>query len=145
MNPKMPQKNARLLLVDDDPEIPKLISFYLDGCGYDITTAQNGQIALQILNQQKFDLILVDRMMPRMDGITFVLKIKETSVHDGLIIVMSAHDQENKALLEIYDHIYDIIPKPFTSHRLKLSIRNALAYKFLNDKYFKIINSVIQE
>ena len=145
MKPKLPAKTAHILIVDDDPEIAKLIRFYLNGAGYILDATQNGQSALELLKEKKYDLILVDRMMPRMDGITFVNQTHNSGIHNGPVIIMSAHDQENKAILEISDIIYDILPKPFTSHRLKISIRNALEYKFLRDRYETIINSVINE
>lgn len=145
MNPKLPSKNAHILIVDDDPEIAKLITFYLDGSGYTLNSVQNGHSALEMLKASTYDLVLVDRMMPRMDGITFINQACQSRLHHGPVIIMSAHDQENKAILEISDLIYDILPKPFSSHRLKILIRNALEYKFLRDKYESIIKSVINE
>ena len=64
---------------------------------------------------------------------------------DVPVILMSAHDQEDKNLNEISDLIYDIIPKPFTALRLKIVIRNALRYQALQYKYVNLIKSVIND
>ncbi len=134
-----------ILLVDDDPEIIKLVKIYLDKNGFKISSAQNGHSALAAIKKEKFDLLIVDRLMPRMDGITLITKLKADMNYDGLIIMMSAHDHEDKKLQEIYDYIFDIVPKPFTAGRLKLTIRNALNLKKMQDKYFTLINTVIND
>lgn len=141
----MSAKSKHILLVDDDPEIIKLVKIYLKDTKFKITDVQNGLSALAAIKKETFDLLIVDRLMPRMDGITLVHKLKVDLNYDGLIIMMSAHDHEDKKLLEIFDHIYDIIPKPFTSNRLKLTIRNAFNYKKIQQKYLTIINSVIND
>ena len=141
----MSAKLKHILLVDDDPEIIKLVKIYLKDTKFKITDVQNGISALAAIKKETFDLLIVDRLMPRMDGITLVNRLKVDLNYDGLIIMMSAHDHEDKKLLEIFDHIYDIIPKPFTSNRLKLTIRNAFNYKKIQQKYLTIINSVIND
>jgi DNA-binding response OmpR family regulator len=141
----MVAKQKQILLVDDDPEIIKLIKIYLKDANFNVTDVQNGHSALDAIKKNTFDLLIVDRLMPRMDGISLVKKLMIDLNYDGLIIMMSAHDHEDKKLLEIYDHIYDIIPKPFTANRLKLTIRNALNYKKMQKKYFTLINSVISD
>jgi two-component system, OmpR family, response regulator VanR len=141
----MSAKSKHILLVDDDPEIIKLVKIYLKDTEFKITDVQNGISALAAIKKESFDLLIVDRLMPRMDGITLVNKLKDDLNYDGLIIMMSAHDHEDKKLLEIFDHIYDIIPKPFTANRLKLTIRNAFNYKKIQQKYLTIINSVIND
>ena len=141
----MSVKSKHILLVDDDPEIIKLVKIYLKDTKFKITEVQNGLSALAAIKKQTFDLLIVDRLMPRMDGITLINKLKVDLNYDGLIIMMSAHDHEDKKLLEIFDHIYDIIPKPFTANRLKLTIRNAFNYIKMQQKYLTIINSVIND
>jgi DNA-binding response OmpR family regulator len=141
----MSAKSKHILLVDDDPEIIKLVKIYLKDTKFKISDVQNGLSALAAIKKETFDLLIVDRLMPRMDGISLVKKLKVDLNYDGLIIMMSAHDHEDKKLLEIFDHIYDIIPKPFTANRLKLTIRNAFNYKRIQQKYLTIINSVIQD
>ena len=69
--------------------------------------------------------------MPRMDGITFIKTINERKLFDGQIIMISAYDNDDKSLIEIYELIFDILPKPFTSFRLNLTVRNAIKYTYL--------------
>ena len=141
----MSVKSAKILIVDDDPEIIKLVKFILKDTSYNFFSAQNGKLALTELERQNYDLLLVDRLMPRMDGLSFIKVVKNDLKLDVPVILMSAHDQEDKSLNELADLIYDIVPKPFTALRLKLIIRNALQYQSLNNKYVSLIKSVITD
>lgn len=141
----MSAKFAKIFIIDDDPEIIKLVKFILKDNSHKFFSAQNGKIALAELEKQNFDLFLVDRLMPRMDGISFIKAVKNDLKLDTPVILMSAHDQEDKKLNEIADLIYDIIPKPFSALRLKMIIRNALQYQSLNNKYISLIKSVITD
>ena len=141
----MAQKSGKILIVDDDPEIIKLVKLILKNTKHTLSSAQNGKTALTELEKQNFDLLLVDRLMPRMDGISFIKMAKNELKLDIPVILMSAHDMEDKGLTEIFDLIYDIIPKPFTAFRLKMIIRNALQYQSLQKKYVTLIKSVIND
>ena len=62
----------KILMVDDDPSLVKIISFLLKDEGYDVVTAGTGPEALQILSQQWVDMVILDIMLPRIDGFEFV-------------------------------------------------------------------------
>lgn len=70
--------NATLLLVDDEAEIIKLMQIYLENEGYRLLTARDGLEALEIINRETIDLMVLDIMMPNMDGIEACIKIRET-------------------------------------------------------------------
>lgn len=127
-------KNFRLLVVDDDPNMIKLIQFYLIKDPYEIIPCTSGQKALKILEEDTFDAILIDILMPQMDGITLLKKMKEELYIDSPIIVVTAHGATDKLMQLIDKGAHDILQKPFTTNRLKLTLKNALSYKDLHEK-----------
>jgi len=127
-------QKKRILVVDDDPNMIKLIKFYLLKDDFDITSCSKGQEALQILEKANFEVILIDILMPEMDGYTLQKKIKNELSIDTPIIVVTAHGPNDDLMKMIEDGAYDILQKPFTTNRLKLTLKNALIYKSLMDK-----------
>lgn len=69
----------RILLIDDDPTIQKVFSQFLTSRGYDVFQAENGRIGLQMMRENRPDLIITDIMMPEMDGLEILLKIRESN------------------------------------------------------------------
>jgi DNA-binding NtrC family response regulator len=130
---KKNQKN-RILIVDDDPNMIKLIQFYLLKDDYEITPCTKGQDALSILKTNQFEVILIDILMPEMDGHTLLKKMKEELKIETPIVVVTAHGPSDNLMKMIDDGAYDIMQKPFTTNRLKLTLRNALLHKALTDK-----------
>ena len=73
--------NNKILIVDDDPNIREVISVLLSSEGYKVLTAENGQMALDIVNTEKMlDVVVLDIMMPDMDGIEVCRRIREKSL-----------------------------------------------------------------
>jgi len=134
----MPKNKPDILIIDDDPNILNLVRFYLEKDKYNITGAGNGKQAISILTKQNFDLILVDMLMPQMDGLTFIKEIKQELHLECPVIMVTAQDPTDNMMRIIYDYAYDIIQKPFTSVRLRLTVHNALKYKDLSDKYNRL-------
>jgi len=124
----------RILVVDDDPNMIKLIQFYLLKDDYEITTCTKGQDALSILKSNQFEVILIDILMPEMDGYTLLKRMKEELNIATPIVVVTAHSASDNLMKMIDDGAYDILQKPFTTNRLKLTLRNALIHKALLDK-----------
>jgi DNA-binding NtrC family response regulator len=127
-------QKKRILVVDDDPNMIKLIQFYLLKDDYEITTCNKGQDALSILKSNEFEVILIDILMPEMDGHTLFKKMKEELNIETPIVVVTAHGASDNLMEMINDGAYDILQKPFTTNRLKLTLRNALIHKLLLDK-----------
>ena len=127
-------QKKRILVVDDDPNMIKLIQFYLLKDDYDITPCTKGQDALTILKTNNFEAILIDILMPEMDGHTLLKKMKEDLNIDTPIVVVTAHGPSDNLMKMVDDGAYDILQKPFTTNRLKLTLRNALLNKSLLDK-----------
>ena len=83
----------RILIVDDDPSIRKFVQANLEARGYEVSPAVNGEEAISIAEKEKPDLVILDIVMPGMDGFAVCLKIREWS--NVPIIMLSAREGEN--------------------------------------------------
>ncbi|MCQ4936468.1 MULTISPECIES: response regulator transcription factor [Anaerotignum] len=122
---------ANILVVDDDKSIRNLIKVYLENEGYNAFEASNGAEALIMLNENKFDLVILDVMMPILDGISTCVKIRENYIMP--IIFLSAKDEEIHKIEGLTVGADDYITKPFGSleviARVKAQLRR---YKKFN-------------
>jgi len=91
---------ARILVVDDDAHITELIRVNLDAAGYDVTCAANGREALERLDAARPDLIIMDVMMPEMDGWELCKAIKDDPETSGIpILMLTARDTDRDRLI----------------------------------------------
>ena len=88
---------AKILVCDDDKEIVEAIEIYLLQEGYDVLKAYDGEEALKVLKEEKVDLLVIDVMMPRLDGIRATLKIREKN--NMPIIILSAKSEDADKIL----------------------------------------------
>ena len=100
-----------ILVCDDDKQIVEGIDIYLTGEGYHVIKAYDGYEALEILDSTPVDLMIVDVMMPGLDGIRTTLKVRETSSIP--IIILSAKSEDNDKILGLNIGADDYITKPF--------------------------------
>jgi DNA-binding NtrC family response regulator len=128
---------CNLLIIDDDANIYKLIKLNLESEHFQVSYAKNGRQAQTLMTGNKFDLILIDLLMPEIDGLTLFRSLKKDLPVNTLIILITAHVLEQPLMTAVEEGIYDIIQKPFTANRLKLTIRNAWNYKLLLDEKLK--------
>ena len=115
----------QLLVVDDEENMRHLLQTLLEKEGYAVTTAENGRIALDLLDTSTFDTILCDLRMPEMDGMTFLKQVRDQKI-DTTIIIMSAYGTIDQALETMQLGAYDYISKPFSPRVLIARIRTAL-------------------
>jgi DNA-binding response OmpR family regulator len=101
----------RILVVDDEAPMRKLLSINLETCGYHVHAARDGFEALQLLNEQPFDLVLLDISMPGLDGLQ-ILEIVRTSF-DIPIVIVSARSNESDKLAAFSRGADDYLVKPF--------------------------------
>jgi len=125
---------CNILIIDDDIHIVKLIGLNLTSSQFRISYAKNGQQAIHSIKNNNYDLILVDLMMPDIDGLSLIKSVKADLPANTLIILLTAHVLEQYLMEAVQGGVHDIIQKPFTANRLKLTIRNAWNYKKLLDK-----------
>ena len=83
---------GKILVVDDEKAINDIIQYNLEGEGYEITSAYDGQECLDIFKSQKFDLIILDIMMPKLDGFSVLREIRKTS--QTPVIMLTAKQEE---------------------------------------------------
>ncbi len=125
----------RLLLVDDDLSISEMVKSYLTKEGFDVSIACNGEDGVSMFMKEAFDLILIDIMMPKLDGIEAIKIIREKSSIP--ILIMSAKDSDIDKALGLGFGADDYIAKPFSllelSARIKAAIRRATKYSNYED------------
>lgn len=120
-----------ILLVDDEKEIIELIEIYLKNEGYELLKAPNGLAALELLQNHKVDLIILDVMMPKMDGIQACMKIREQN--NTPIIMLSAKSQDIDKIAGLSIGADDYVTKPFNPLVLIARVKSQLRrYKQFN-------------
>lgn len=113
-----------VLIVDDEKEILDLLEIYLKNEGYDTLRAANGVEALDILETKNVDLVILDIMMPRMDGIQACLKIREAK--NMPIIMLSAKSQDMDKILGLSTGADDYMSKPFNPLELIARVKSQM-------------------
>lgn len=113
-----------VLICDDQPDIVNALKIYLAPEGYQLFTAENGEQALSLVGSQEIHLVLLDIMMPRMDGITATAKIREIS--NIPIILLTAKSETEDMVLGLNVGADDYITKPFVPVEVLARVRSAL-------------------
>ena len=123
--------NGKVLIVDDDPEIRNLISIYLENEGLETIKASDALEALELLEVHHFDLIILDIMMPEMDGIEACIKIREEC--NMPIIMLSAKSDDIDKIQGLSSGADDYLSKPFNPLELIARVKSQLRrYKKYN-------------
>ncbi|MBC8519963.1 MAG: response regulator [Gammaproteobacteria bacterium] len=117
-------KSGHLLVVDDDPEIRRLLREYLERAGYRLSTAAGGREMFSALEQAPIDLIILDLMMPGDDGLELLRKLRG---HSNIPVVMlTAMGEETDRILGLEMGADDYISKPFNPRELLARIKSVL-------------------
>ena len=114
----------KILVCDDDREIVEAIEIYLSQEGYQILKAYDGIEALEILEKEKVNLLIIDVMMPRLDGIRATLKIREKNSLP--IIILSAKSEDTDKILGLNIGADDYVTKPFNTVELQARVKSQL-------------------
>ena len=114
----------RILLVDDEPLILKGLRFTLEQEGYEILTAADGEEALKVFFEQPVDLVLLDVMLPKLDGIQVCQRIRETS--NVPILMLTAKGEDMDKILGLEYGADDYMTKPFNILEVKARIKTVL-------------------
>ncbi|QEC46724.1 response regulator transcription factor [Baekduia soli] len=120
----MAERAPRILLADDEQSIQTLLSFPLRKDGYEVTTAADGREALARFGEGRFDLVVLDVMMPRMDGLEVCRRIRAR--HNVPIIMLTAKAEEIDKVLGLELGADDYITKPFSLREFRSRVRAAL-------------------
>lgn len=115
---------SRILVCDDDREIVEAIEIYLTQEGYQVSKAYDGEQALKKLKEEKIDLLIIDVMMPRLDGIRATLKIRERN--NMPIIILSAKSEDADKILGLNVGADDYVTKPFNPLELVARVKSQI-------------------
>ena len=115
---------AKILVCDDDKDIVEAIDIYLTQEGYEVLKAYDGDEAIKVLNRNEVDLLIMDVMMPRLDGIRATLKIRENMSLP--IIILSAKSEDADKILGLNIGADDYMTKPFNPLELVARVKSQL-------------------
>ena len=120
----MNSTTARILLVDDEQPVQKLLSYPLEKDGYEVVPALDGQAALNEFDRQPFDLVVLDIMLPKIDGLEVCRQLRAKS--SVPIIMLTAKAEEIDKVLGLELGADDYITKPFSMREFRSRVRAAL-------------------
>lgn len=122
--------NTSILIVDDEQEIRDSLSEVLTDEDYLTYTAENGQVALEMLNDQHYDIIISDIKMPKLDGVTLLKKVKEQAP-DTFVILITSYGSTETAIEAMRHGAIDYVLKPLDFDELILRIKNIVLHRDL--------------
>ncbi|MBZ5950225.1 response regulator transcription factor [Leuconostoc gelidum subsp. gasicomitatum] len=128
---------TKILVVDDEPAISTLLKYNLEQNGYQVTIATDGQSAYELIGEQTFDAILLDLMLPVMDGMTVLKNLRQDKIATPVLLVTAKGDEFDRVFgLELGAD--DYITKPFSLRevlaRLKAVLRRSQTERSTSDK-----------
>ena len=115
---------AKILVIDDEPSITNLVSVYLKPEGYDVYTAADGNAGLKAARAFKPDLIILDVMLPGMDGIELLSRLRRES--EVYVIMLTAKTEETDKIVGLSIGADDYVTKPFSPRELVARVKAAL-------------------
>ena len=119
--------SKKILVVDDDELVLIALEELLKPCGYEVSTALNGQVALEKAGEEKFDLMILDIIMPGIDGFELCRKIREMELYRTVpIIILTAKSSKEDTQKGIDAGAYLFLPKPMAPQRLLDLVKNSL-------------------
>src|SRR5918912_989765 len=120
----MPVKKTTIVAADDDPQLLRLVTRNLEFEGYEVLPASDGQQALEQVEAHTPDLVLLDVMMPRMDGFTVCQRVREFSTVPVIIVTARGQDQDKVRGLDLGAD--DYLAKPFSVDELLARVHAVL-------------------
>jgi DNA-binding response OmpR family regulator len=120
----MPSKTTKIVTADDDPQLLRLVARNLQLEGYEVLTASDGQQALSLVEEHLPDLVLLDVMMPKLDGFSVCQRIREFSSLPIMILTARGQDQDKVRGLDLGAD--DYLTKPFSVEELLARVRAVL-------------------
>ena len=124
----------RILIVDDDQGVRDALSEFLSSLGYVVAVAQNGEEALTLYRQGGFDLIMADLIMPNMDGMELLGRVRENKSDEVIFLMITGHPSIGTAVESINRGADDYITKPFHLEDVKVRIAKAIEKQTLKGR-----------
>jgi DNA-binding response OmpR family regulator len=117
-------KEPTILIVDDEPSIREVVSIYLRRAGYQVVVAHDGQAALEALDRQPPDLVVLDLMLPKVDGLEIARRLR--AENDTPIIMLTARREETDRITGLEMGADDYVVKPFSPQELVSRVKAVL-------------------
>lgn len=123
------QDRYKVLVVDDEEHIRRILKFQLEKNGYRVATAENGEVALQMMRREAPDLVVLDLMMPKVDGFEVCARLR-ADFHTSQIpiIMLTAKSDLPDRIKGLKDGANDYLVKPYSNEELLLRVRNVLEW-----------------
>jgi two-component system, sensor histidine kinase and response regulator len=138
-------KNSRILIVDDNPQNLQVLGRLLLEKNYDLEFATNGKAALEWLEFQQFDLVLLDINMPDMNGYEVCKRIRANETLNRVPVIFLSVDSDRESILKGFEHgAQDYVTKPFDSRELLVRVKTHLSLKESLEKLEKL-NKTLEE
>ncbi len=116
----------KIVVVEDDPTVADMVQDVLKASGYDVSVCTEGGRALQTIEKVKPDLILLDLMLPGMDGHTIQAKMAEDDEKKNIPVIIVTALETSKAMFRKFRQVVAFLPKPFELNDLREKVHNAL-------------------
>src|SRR4051794_14602895 len=124
---------ATILIADDDPVQRRLLEATVRRFGYGVTLVEGGEAALRALESQEFDLLILDLVMPDLDGMGVLDRMRDKGLETP-VIVQTAHGSIDAVISAMRAGAADFVVKPVGAERLQVSIRNAMKSRALESE-----------
>jgi two-component system, NtrC family, nitrogen regulation response regulator NtrX len=124
----------RILVVDDDKGVREALSEFLISLGYSVVMAENGEEALRQYRKGEFDVIMADLIMPNMDGMELLERIRNTKNDEVIFLMITGHPSIGTAVEAINRGADDYITKPFHLEDVRLRVSKALEKQTLKGR-----------
>lgn len=115
---------SSVLIVDDEPMVREVVQTYLERDGFEVTAVADGQTALDFMKSNDPDLVILDVMLPEVDGLTVLRRLREGS--NVPVILLTARGEESDRVLGLELGADDYVPKPFSPRELTARVRSVL-------------------
>lgn len=129
---------AKILIIEDEVSIQKLLTYDLEQAGFEVDSATDGLKGLQKAKKNNYDLIILDLMLPKLDGIEVCRRIREED-EDVYIIILTARDDEYDKIIGLDTGADDYMTKPFSPREVIARIKAGLRRKMKESKTANII------
>ena len=146
MNPAAAATDTRILIVDDTPANIQALAAILKSKGYQISAATNGRQAIEVLARMQPDLILLDVMMPEMDGFETCRRLKETEQWRDIPVIFLTAKTETADIVQGFElGAVDYVAKPFNAHELLARVNTHLTMDRLRRENERLLLSILPE
>jgi two-component system response regulator PilR (NtrC family) len=136
-------EKGRIHLVDDEAIIHEVLGELLTSEGYEVEISSRGKEALQKQESQFFDLVLLDLLMPGMDGIEVLKRLKKLDPYINVVII-TAYASIESAINAMKIGAFDYVQKPFKHDELLLTIKRAIEHKALQEENLRLKDQLNQ-